>query len=145
VVTASGRLPSHVALTRPQAPVVVLTGAGGAASVRTAFPEVRTIVLDEQDGRFSGDQIVRALSSELAARLILCEGGPTLLSSLFAARVVHELFLTIAPQVAGRSVDRPRPGLLEGFAPEPPGLPAAALLSARRAADHLLLRYRFER
>ena len=34
-------------------------------------------------------------------RSILCEGGPTLNSHLFAAGLVDELFLTLNPKVAG--------------------------------------------
>ena len=35
------------------------------------------------------------------ARRILCEGGPTLNAALFAAGLIDEVFLTIAPKVVG--------------------------------------------
>jgi riboflavin biosynthesis pyrimidine reductase len=35
------------------------------------------------------------------ARRILCEGGPTLNSALFRARLIDEVFLTIAPKLLG--------------------------------------------
>ena len=41
---------------------------------------------------------------------MLCEGGPTLLGSLQAAGLVDELFLTIAPKLAGGGAPR----ILEG-------------------------------
>jgi riboflavin biosynthesis pyrimidine reductase len=144
VVSASGRLPAHAALRRPQAPVVIVTTAAGVATVRAAFPAMRTVVVEEEAGRMAGDAIVLGLGRELSSQVILCEGGPTLLGALIASRAVRELFLTVAPQLAGRSRARARPGLLEGHAPEPPELPAAALLSVRRATSHLLLRYRFD-
>ena len=36
-------------------------------------------------------------------RALLCEGGPTLNRALLAAGVVDELFLTLAPLLAGNS------------------------------------------
>jgi riboflavin biosynthesis pyrimidine reductase len=41
------------------------------------------------------------LASEHGVRLLLCEGGPTLFGALLRERVVDELFLTIAPKLAG--------------------------------------------
>jgi 2,5-diamino-6-(ribosylamino)-4(3H)-pyrimidinone 5'-phosphate reductase len=35
------------------------------------------------------------------ARRILCEGGPTLNSALFAAGLIDEIFLTVAPKLVG--------------------------------------------
>ena len=35
------------------------------------------------------------------ARRILCEGGPTLNAALFAAGLIDDVFLTIAPKVVG--------------------------------------------
>jgi riboflavin biosynthesis pyrimidine reductase len=34
------------------------------------------------------------------ARRVLCEGGPTLNSALFAAQLVDDVFLTLAPKLA---------------------------------------------
>jgi riboflavin biosynthesis pyrimidine reductase len=70
-------------------------------------------------------------------RSLLCEGGPHLNSTLFAAAVVDELFLTIAPIIAG-------PGealtIVEGLAL--PDAIAVELLTAHEADGHLFLRYR---
>ena len=70
-------------------------------------------------------------------RSLLCEGGPHLNSTLFAEGLVDELFLTIAPTVAG-------PGetltIVEGKA-----LPEAVnveLLTVHEADGHLFMRYR---
>jgi riboflavin biosynthesis pyrimidine reductase len=41
------------------------------------------------------------LRGEHGVRSILCEGGPSLNASLFAAGVVDELFLTTVPKIAG--------------------------------------------
>jgi riboflavin biosynthesis pyrimidine reductase len=70
-------------------------------------------------------------------RSLLCEGGPTLNSALFANHLVDELFLTIAPTIAGAGETLT---IVEG-----PPLPQPAdleLLTAHEAGGHLFLRYR---
>jgi riboflavin-specific deaminase-like protein len=52
----------------------------------------------------TGDDLPRLLAylhEEHGVRSILCEGGPTLNSHLFAANLVDELFLTLTPKVIG--------------------------------------------
>ncbi|HEX4754231.1 MAG TPA: dihydrofolate reductase family protein [Candidatus Dormibacteraeota bacterium] len=73
---------------------------------------------------------------------ILCEGGPHLFGTLVAEPTPLDLFLTVAPQLAGRSNKRPsqRRGLVEGVA-LPPWARGGRLRSVRRAGQHLLLRY----
>ena len=73
--------------------------------------------------------------------LVLCEGGPTVLGSLLAARFVDELFLTISPLLAGRVAQRPRPGLIENAEFLPTRSIAGRLLSMRRSQSHLFARY----
>lgn len=48
----------------------------------------------------SVDDVVRDLGRRGVKR-ILCEGGPTLNSALFEARLIDEVFLTIAPKLVG--------------------------------------------
>ena len=57
---------------------------------------------------------LRHLREERGVRALLCEGGPGLHGELQAAGLVDELFLTIAPKLAGG--DAPR--ILEGELPE---------------------------
>ena len=142
VVTGSGQLPSHVALTRPETQPIVLTTPAGAGNVATAFPKVRTLVVGEAR-RIRGDDLVAALHRELGAGLVVCEGGPTLLGSLIAAGAADELFLTVAPWIAGRDPSHPRLGLVNDFVASPRALRTTALTSARRSGSHLFLRYRF--
>ena len=69
-------------------------------------------------------------------RALLSEGGPTLHGALWAAGVVDELFLTIAPLLTG---DADEPNIVEGGR-----LPEAAeleLLSIDRAGSEVFLRY----
>jgi riboflavin biosynthesis pyrimidine reductase len=70
------------------------------------------------------------------------------MGAFFAERQIDELFLTLAPQVAGRNETNgfpERPGLVAGrlLAPDRPTW--STLVSVHRAGSHLFLRYRFER
>ena len=59
-----------------------------------------------------------------------------------AAQVVDELFLTLSPEIAGRSSDAMRPALVEGMAFMPRHAPWFQLLSVKQSSDRLYLRYR---
>jgi riboflavin biosynthesis pyrimidine reductase len=76
---------------------------------------------------------------------VLVEAGPHLMSDFFAGRLLDELFLTLAPQVAGRDGTTDRPGLVNGklFAPDHPVW--GSLVGLKRGDDHLFLRYAFAR
>lgn len=76
--------------------------------------------------------------------VILVEGGPQLMGDFFAEQALDELFLTLAPQIAGRDTEVERPGLVMGkrFAPEHPLW--WTLTSVKRGESHLFLRYAFE-
>jgi riboflavin biosynthesis pyrimidine reductase len=143
VVSATGDLPPHVALDRPDASVAVVTSAAGALKVRAAHPLVTVIEIDQQD-RVGGAAIVAAVTSALGPGLLLCEGGPSLFGRLMADEAVHELFLTISPRIAGRDHDQPRPGVVDGWAAPAAALRTAAIDSVRRSDDHLFLRYRIQ-
>ena len=98
------------------------------------------MVASPSDPELSGEEIARRCA-DLGARLVLTEGGPHLFGRILEADRVDELFLTLAPQLVGRSGEG-RLGLVEGL-----GLPAAEarwqdLVSLRRSGDHLFLRYR---
>ena len=78
-------------------------------------PEQRVVIATASDASLLGlgDQVeyvrggddlqrlVALLGEDHGVRSILCEGGPTLNSHLFAAGLVDELFLTLNPKVAG--------------------------------------------
>ena len=144
VVTGSGMLPAHVALAQPEAKVLIVTTARGRDAVRAAYPALRVAVAGN-GAHVDGEQLLAVLREKLGARLVLCEGGPSLLGTLFAAGHVDELFLTIAPWIAGRDASHPRLALVNDFVAPPGGLRPMALRSARRSGDHLLLRYALER
>ncbi len=103
-------------------------------------------VIETQDdatkGGVSPHGVLSLLSSEYGVRLALYEGGPTLLTSFLAAQLIDELFLTVAPQIAGQSASLHRLSLGEGHAFMPKDAPWATLLSVKLAGSHLFLRYR---
>ena len=76
--------------------------------------------------------------------VILVEGGPRLIGGFFAEQRLDELFLTLAPQIAGRDDSVERPGLVAGktFAPEDPLW--GRLVGIKRGGSHLFLRYAFD-
>ncbi|MGO8687133.1 MAG: dihydrofolate reductase family protein [Candidatus Dormibacteria bacterium] len=143
VVSGSGVLPAeHPALTGPQADVLVITSPEGAGRLPSMHPRVRVAVTGEgEGGGIPARAIVAAARSGLGASTLLCEGGPRLFAQLLSAGLVDELFLTISPQLAGRSGPAPRPGLVSGAAFAPGDAPRLRVRSLRRSGDHLFVRY----
>jgi riboflavin biosynthesis pyrimidine reductase len=102
------------------------------------------VVALKQSGSLSAQAILEAVQQVRPCNLILSEGGPQLLADFFAERCLDELFLTLAPQIAGRDETIDRPGLVAGklFAPEFPLW--GSLVSVKRETSHLFLRYAFD-
>ena len=87
--------------------------------------------------------MLAAVQRARPADLVLSEGGPHLLGDFLAERRLDELFLTLAPQVAGRADPGRRPGFVAGrdLAPDHPRW--GTLLDLKRAGEFLFLRYGF--
>jgi riboflavin biosynthesis pyrimidine reductase len=126
--------------------VVILTTArgrdrllrDGAAALRsTQIRELRAA-----DEKIEACTILKILRTELGVRLLLHEAGPTLFGQFLSAGVVDELFLTMAPQIAGRVLENSRPGLVASVQFLPDTAPWLTLLSTKQQASHLYLRYR---
>jgi riboflavin biosynthesis pyrimidine reductase len=144
VVTASGNLDAtHTGLNTPDVPVIVATTRAGAERLaRFPFaPNVRIEVVGDET-RVPAGALLELIRST-GARLALCEGGPHLFGELLRARLVEELFMTVAPQVAGRDAVVHRLSLVEGTSFGEGRGRWASLASVRRAGDDLFLRYRF--
>ena len=71
-------------------------------------------------------------------RSVLCEGGPTLNAELLRAGVVDELFLCLAPKLAG---EPDAPTLVTGVLHEPAEM---KLLSLLESDSHLFTRFRLQ-
>jgi riboflavin biosynthesis pyrimidine reductase len=141
VVSASGSLDfTHPGLAAPDVPVLVLTTGRGADLLQAGgYPDHADVVALGDAIRPAG--ILEALADR-GAELVVCEGGPHLIGSLLEAGLVDELFLTLAPQLAGRSPENPRLGLVEGLAFDLARAPWSRLVDLRLAGDHLFTRYR---
>jgi riboflavin biosynthesis pyrimidine reductase len=141
VLTASGELdPRHAALTAPETHVTVISTASGAARLEPLLPSHAELIALGDGPAVDLAAAIRTIA-ERSGGLILCEGGPTLLGELARAGLLDQLFLTIAPQLAGRDADDRRLGLVEGFAASPEEAPRLELHSLRRARQHLFVRY----
>ena len=117
-------------------------------------PEQRTIVITSSDERLEGVgpgvSVERLRAEELtltsalqllhdrhAVRSVLCEGGPRLFGALLGEELVDELFLSLAPRIAGGGES---PTIIEG-------MPLAELLELElvwvlEAEGELFIRYR---
>lgn len=141
VVSGSGAIDlRHPGLADPAVDVVVITTDAGAA----ALADQRVpghVAIRSTGGRVEGRDVLQVLASH-GAELVLCEGGPHLFGRLLAADLVDELFLTLAPQLAGRSDAMPRLGLVEDTAFGVADAHWGRLADLRRAGDHLFARYR---
>ena len=140
VVSASGQVdPSHPGLAAPDVPALLITTAAGGERFDGSSSRLEVVAAGSE--RVEPDVLVE----ELAGRgfgLVLCEGGPHLLGALLERDLVDELFLTVAPQVAGRSRHLPRLGLAEGVAFSVADAPWWRVVSIGRSGEHLFLRYR---
>ena len=157
-------------LRKPEEPLVVIVSGSGKLDLQRAIfqaREIQTVVFTTPDGvdeltrrgaarlpsaeirsiephetRLPARAILERLVTEFKVRLVLHEGGPMLFGGFMAERLVNELFLTVAPQMAGRVNTAVRPGIIAGIEFSPNEAPWFDLLSARQQANHLYLRYR---
>lgn len=90
IITASGNLPA-------QHPYYQ-------SATRIYITSERAVQISSQNVEVCRVRTVTEAIEDLGARgarRILCEGGPTLNAALFEARLVDELFVTVAPKLAG--------------------------------------------
>jgi riboflavin biosynthesis pyrimidine reductase len=125
--------------------VVIATTPAGAARLASRELPVGVMALpveESADGGVAPGHLLAALWREHGVRLVVHEGGPSLFTSFLRASCLDELFLTLAPQIAGRAGDARRPALVEGHAYSPEHAPWSDLMSVKRTGAHLFLRYR---
>jgi riboflavin-specific deaminase-like protein len=118
----------------------LFTTAGGRVLIFTASeaepPETATSLrVIRHEGQVDVAAALRHLREERGVRALLCEGGPHLHGQLWAAGLVDELFLTIAPRMTGAEAPR----IVEGPLPKIAELELAWLLERN---GELFARYR---
>jgi riboflavin-specific deaminase-like protein len=136
LVSARLNLPPDLPLLQSEGShVVVLTASEAAPPDVPARVECLRGELRAGGGLALGPLLAR-LRDEHGVRSILCEGGPALNEGLFAEGLVDELFLALAPKVAGGDPLT----VLTG----PPLRPTAefGLVSVHESEGHLFMRYR---
>ncbi len=142
IVTGSGAISLDGALmTRDEQPVAIVTTVAGAARLAGNVDRQVAVHAVAPSGEVPADAVVRVLWERHGVRLALHEGGPALFGAFLAAGAIDELFLTLAPQLVGRTHNRPRPGLVEGVAFEPGKTPWARLVSLKRGGELLFTRW----
>jgi riboflavin-specific deaminase-like protein len=137
-VSRSGELPTEIPLfEEPDARVVIFTTADCPEPTKAAA-QVELVRLDRAELTLTS--ALRHLRAHHDVRALLCEGGPTLMGALLGEGLVDELFLTLAPKLAGGGT---APTLTSG-----PALPDPAemeLVWALERAGSLYLRYALAR
>jgi 5-amino-6-(5-phosphoribosylamino)uracil reductase len=97
-VSRSGELPLDAPLfEEPEADVVVFAPPDTPEPACAAC--ITLVRLDPAELTLTS--ALRHLRAEHGVRSLLCEGGPTLMGALLHERLVDEIFLTVAPQLAG--------------------------------------------
>jgi riboflavin biosynthesis pyrimidine reductase len=147
IVSGSGRLDLKRSVFRTaEAGTLIVTTAAGqkelAAAGAASLHSVAIRTLEDRGGSIHPISILQLLVSEFGVQTLLHEGGPTLFTEFLATGFVDELFMTLAPQLAGRTSLTIRPGLVEGVEFLPGNAPWFQLLSVKEKAEHLYLRYR---
>jgi riboflavin biosynthesis pyrimidine reductase len=143
IVTATGQIDLALPVFNDGGPVIIATSSAGAARLGKEPPHVQVRELAAAAPLRSTD-LVRLAIEGSGGRRILTEGGPNLFGAFLRERAVDELFLTIAPQIAGRSRDARRTGLVEAAAFLPDDAPRATLSSVKRSDDYLFTRFAFD-
>jgi riboflavin biosynthesis pyrimidine reductase len=150
IISGSGKLDLERAVFQtPAVPALIVTTSAGrdqlarAGAARSGSLEVRTV--EDLDGTIAPQNILQLMSSEFGVRLLLHEGGPTLFGTFLAAELIDEMFLTLAPQIAGRLPHSIRPSMADGVEFLPSTAPWFQILSIKQQAEHLYLRNRARR
>ena len=146
IVTARGEVDLDLPVFQSgEVPVLLVTTAHGAERIRAQhLPLGVNVAAGSRADSLSARAILQTVKRVRRCEVILVEGGPQLMADFLGERLLDELFLTLAPQIAGRDGEVERPGLVAGqrFAPEHPLW--GKLVSVKRGGSHLFLRYAFE-
>jgi riboflavin biosynthesis pyrimidine reductase len=144
VLTASGKLNLDEPTFHTEGlPTAIMTTNVGASRIASEHGDISHIAVRStgETGSTTPGAVLKILADEFGIRLLLHEGGPTIFGQSLAAKMIDELFLTLAPQIAGRESVAQRPSIAGGTVFLPEMAPWFGLRSVKRARDHLLLRY----
>lgn len=103
VLTATGDLSGHRLDPERADRVVIVCPSAAAAAASRSVPGARVVVADDRDGRVSPRDAIGALRS-IGLEGVVCEGGPSLASSLLEAGLVDDVCLTTSPVLRDASL-----------------------------------------
>jgi riboflavin biosynthesis pyrimidine reductase len=146
VVTGSGQVePEWRLFQTGEDRLMVVTSARGARHVsELGLPSSVRVIAVGESGDVGAAAVVSALRDWRAPKLILIEGGPTLLGRFLADRQLDQIFLTLSPWLAGRDREVARLSLVEGVGLTPGDARWGRLVTLKRMGSHLFARYAFE-
>lgn len=147
IASATGEIDLNRAIFQnPDVHAVVLTTAEGEKRLVSAgihrLPNSQVRAFQSAGSAVPPAAILDLLRREFNVGLLLHEGGPALFGSFVVEGLVDEFFLTVAPQLAGRTHESPRPGMIQGVEFLPQTAPWLNLIAVKQSGDHLYLRYR---
>jgi riboflavin biosynthesis pyrimidine reductase len=142
VVSASGETDLGLPAFAKGGPVVIATTETGARRI-THTPAHVTVRVFGGAPQLRMEDVVRAAIELAGGARILTEGGANILGQFLAEGVLDELFLTVAPRLAGRTRDVARVALVEGASFKAADAPEARLASLKLGGDYLFSRYAF--
>ncbi len=147
IATSSGVVDFHLPLFLPENKIpilIVTTNIGQSRLEEAGIPDRIQVRSVKESGWLSADDLLHTLSQIIITRRVLIEAGPHLSGVFLKDRRLDALFLSFAPQVAGRNGKWERLGFVAGqiFAPEDPRW--AELVSLKEAGDFLFFRYAFK-
>lgn len=132
IITRTGEVPAQLPLfAEPESRIVIYAAAPLRLEVAA---QVEVVVLEP--GELTPTTVMRRLAGDQGVEVVLCEGGPTLFASLLREGLADELFLTVAPKLAGGG---PGPAITTG--PELPEPAALQLIWLLERAGSLYVRY----
>lgn len=147
IVTAHGNVDLRLPVFHSDevAVLIVTTVIGARRFTKTDLPVSVRVIVGSDAISMTAREILKAIATVSPfCETVLIEGGPHLIGNFFEEHCLDELFLTLAPQVAGRKSPLERLGVVADklLAPEHPAW--GTLVSVKRGGSHLFLRYRFE-
>ncbi len=140
ILTSSGNIPADRKIFRANSKsnnVLIFTGARAEQRELRELSQVATIHMSTTTSVPEPEKILETLTDKFGVRRLLVEGGPSVNHSFLKARLVDELFITLAPKIAGGDPKF----LVEGEA-LPPDASLPSLVSAYLSDSELYLRYR---
>jgi riboflavin biosynthesis pyrimidine reductase len=144
VLTASGKIDlGDPTFHTDGLPTAIVTTNEGASRIASEHGDISPIAVRSTGEAVSTTPgaVLKILAEEFGIRLLLHEGGPTIFGQWLSAKTIDELFLTLAPQIAGRQSVAQRPSIAGEKLFSPEMAPWFGLRSLKRAWNHLLLRY----